>query len=118
MQILDLPSLSHSPNFKPDITSLPLRHEVSKPDRPIKNSVESFQDSLKDHIVPTRRKLTESKMKILGVLAIQGAYTQHIQHFNKVIEKLNITDLKVIKVSSDEHLQQCDALVIPGKLSS
>ncbi|CAR29202.1 hypothetical protein ZYGR_0Z01230 [Zygosaccharomyces rouxii] len=51
--------------------------------------------------------------KTIGVLALQGAFIEHIQHLNRCIEQ-NSYNLKVIAVRTAEELNQCDALVIPG----
>lgn len=53
--------------------------------------------------------------KVVGVLALQGAFTEHIQHFQKATEK-NYSKHQFIflEVRTEEELAQCDALVIPG----
>ncbi|GAV55491.1 hypothetical protein ZYGR_0AV01220 [Zygosaccharomyces rouxii] len=52
-------------------------------------------------------------VKVIGVLALQGAFIEHIQHLNRCIEQ-NSYNLKVIAVRTAEELNQCDALIIPG----
>lgn len=52
-------------------------------------------------------------MKCVGVLALQGAFLEHVQHLERcVLEKEY--DLKVITVKTPEELSRCDALIIPG----
>ncbi|ODV94655.1 hypothetical protein PACTADRAFT_43706 [Pachysolen tannophilus NRRL Y-2460] len=57
------------------------------------------------------------KQKIkLGVLAIQGAFKEHIHHFEKIIEKEQYQDyeIEVVEISQADQLISCNALVIPG----
>lgn len=51
--------------------------------------------------------------KCVGVLALQGAFVEHVQHFERCACDNNY-DLKIITVKTPEELEQCDALVIPG----
>lgn len=51
--------------------------------------------------------------KVIGVLALQGAFIEHIQHLNCCI-KDNGYDLNVIAVKTADELNKCDALIIPG----
>lgn len=52
-------------------------------------------------------------VKCVGVLALQGAFLEHVQHLERcVLEKEY--DLKVITVKTPEELSRCDALIIPG----
>lgn len=48
--------------------------------------------------------------KTVGVLALQGAFIEHIQHF----EKCQIEDINFIEVRTPEELSKCHGLVIPG----
>lgn len=52
-------------------------------------------------------------MKCVGVLALQGAFLEHVQHLERCIVD-NEYDLKVITVKTPNDLSQCDALIIPG----
>lgn len=54
-----------------------------------------------------------STAKSIGVLALQGAFAEHIQHLERCIQQNNY-HLKVFPVRTAEELRQCDALIIPG----
>ncbi|KAK6202635.1 SNO glutamine amidotransferase family-domain-containing protein [Scheffersomyces amazonensis] len=62
--------------------------------------------------------MTTSKDIILGVLALQGAFKEHLEYFQKVIEgnpeQYSKYNFKFIEVRTPEELEQCDSLVIPG----
>ncbi|GCE99436.1 senecionine N-oxygenase [Zygosaccharomyces mellis] len=51
--------------------------------------------------------------KVIGVLALQGAFIEHIQHLNCCIDQ-NGYNLNVVAVRTAEELNHCDALIIPG----
>lgn len=51
--------------------------------------------------------------KCVGILALQGAFIEHIQHLEKCITE-NKYDLSVTTVKTPEELEICDALIIPG----
>ncbi|CCE78545.1 Piso0_001171 [Millerozyma farinosa CBS 7064] len=53
--------------------------------------------------------------KIVGVLALQGAFIEHIQHFSRATENgYSKYQFEFLEVRTEEELAQCDALVIPG----
>lgn len=56
---------------------------------------------------------------IVGVLALQGAFSEHIQLLRKAAESLkarNVHDLewRFIEVRTPKELASCDALILPG----
>lgn len=52
-------------------------------------------------------------LKTIGVLALQGAFAEHINYLTQAGAELAV-DIQVIEVKTEEQLFQCDALVIPG----
>lgn len=52
----------------------------------------------------------------IGVLALQGAFREHVEYFNKVIQQLKYDQdsFTIIEVRNKEELLKCNALVIPG----
>ncbi|CAH2354281.1 probable pyridoxal 5'-phosphate synthase subunit Sno3p [[Candida] railenensis] len=48
---------------------------------------------------------------VVGVLALQGAFIEHIQIFEKIQSPVSYS---FIEVRTEEQLHSCDALVIPG----
>lgn len=52
----------------------------------------------------------------IGVLALQGAFLEHIQHLNKARANLESYGIKyqTFEVRTVEQLNECDALIIPG----
>lgn len=50
---------------------------------------------------------------IVGVLALQGAFIEHIQHFEKISPDFS-EKFQFIEVRTESQLNKCDALVIPG----
>ena len=66
--------------------------------------------------------MTIAKPVTLGVLALQGAFREHINYFKAVIqqneEKYSSYSINVIAVRTKEDLDKCDSLVIPGGESS
>jgi 5'-phosphate synthase pdxT subunit len=56
-----------------------------------------------------------TKQIVVGVLALQGAFIEHINFFIKATEAHNyVYDFKFIEVKTKEQLSQCHGLVIPG----
>lgn len=52
---------------------------------------------------------------VIGVLALQGAFHEHIAHLKTSINNLDLpTPATVMEVRTPAHLAQCQALVIPG----
>lgn len=51
---------------------------------------------------------------IIGVLALQGAFFEHIQHFKRCIDEHNYANIDIIPVRNEIDLYKCDSLVIPG----
>ena len=52
-------------------------------------------------------------MKTIGVLALQGAFIEHVDYLNQCIQKHD-HNAEVIVVKTPEELIKCDSLVIPG----
>lgn len=50
---------------------------------------------------------------VIGVLALQGAFIEHISHLQKALLKLSLT-ATVIEVRTTSQLASCSALIIPG----
>ena len=56
----------------------------------------------------------------MGVLALQGAFVEHIQLLKKAADALsqssadNINQWRFIEVRTPPQLESCDALVLPG----
>lgn len=50
---------------------------------------------------------------IIGVLALQGAFVEHIKHLQSALANLGLSG-DVIEVRTPAQLAQCSALVIPG----
>lgn len=58
----------------------------------------------------------------LGVLAIQGAFVEHVYHLKRAVDSLqehqeiNLTSssISIIEVRTKDQLEKCDGLVIPG----
>lgn len=51
----------------------------------------------------------------VGVLALQGAFYEHLQLLKKAVEVLDSSDQwQFIQVRTTEELSRCDALIIPG----
>ncbi|CAI4035798.1 hypothetical protein SMKI_08G2590 [Saccharomyces mikatae IFO 1815] len=54
---------------------------------------------------------------VIGVLALQGAFIEHIRHVEKCIDENKDqynAELSVIAVRDNNQLSKCDALIIPG----
>lgn len=66
--------------------------------------------------------MTTTKPVILGVLALQGAFREHIAYFKHLIDsnptEYSAYDFKIIEVKTKQDLELCDSLVIPGGESS
>ena len=55
----------------------------------------------------------------VGVLALQGAFAEHVRLLRQAIEQLQpespvFGDIDVLEVRTVEALHRCDALIIPG----
>lgn len=50
---------------------------------------------------------------VIGVLALQGAFIEHIKHLQSALDNLGLSG-DVIEVRTPAQLAQCSALVIPG----
>lgn len=56
-----------------------------------------------------------SGSKIIGVLALQGAFAEHIDFLNQALTELNLQNSYEVKqVRTPAQLEICTALVIPG----
>lgn len=56
--------------------------------------------------------MTVQQTITVGVLALQGAFIEHINHFKKC--QIESHDFSFIEVRTEEQLNKCQALVIPG----
>lgn len=50
----------------------------------------------------------------VGVLALQGAFIEHINLFKKAAEQETASDWEFIEVRTPQELARCDGLVLPG----
>lgn len=50
----------------------------------------------------------------VGVLALQGAFFEHIQLLKKAAEEHHSTQWEFIEVRTPQELARCDGLVLPG----
>ena len=52
----------------------------------------------------------------VGVLALQGAFHEHVQLLKKAVEQEleNLSNWEFIEVRTPQELAECDALVLPG----
>jgi len=61
---------------------------------------------------------TSSTAIAVGVLALQGAFSEHIQLLQKAAKHLGIEDPATtwtfLEVRTQKELSACDALIIPG----
>ena len=54
-------------------------------------------------------------MKVtVGVLALQGAFIEHVQLLRKAVEHDNSSEWEFIEVRTPQELARCDGLVLPG----
>ncbi len=51
---------------------------------------------------------------VIGVLALQGAFIEHVNHLQKAALSIQNHTFKIIEVRNENQLDKCDALVIPG----
>jgi len=66
--------------------------------------------------------MTQTLAITIGVLALQGAFSEHLQLLRLAIASLQSTNADIaanvswrfIEVRTPEELAQCDALIIPG----
>ncbi|KAK6464817.1 SNO glutamine amidotransferase family-domain-containing protein [Scheffersomyces coipomensis] len=62
--------------------------------------------------------MTITKEIVVGALALQGAFKEHLDYFQKVIElhpqQYNHYSFKFVEVRTESELNNCHALVIPG----
>lgn len=64
--------------------------------------------------------MTQTKLRVtVGVLALQGAFSEHIQLLRRAVQYLRThrgddSDWEMIEVRTPQELQKCDALIIPG----
>lgn len=59
--------------------------------------------------------MTVENLCKVGILALQGAFIEHIKHFEEIISKESYDcEIKAIEVRTESELRQCDALIIPG----
>lgn len=60
--------------------------------------------------------MTATGSIVIGVLAIQGAFIEHIYLLKEAVKALQLSGepVTVIEVRTREHLEKCSGLVIPG----
>lgn len=49
----------------------------------------------------------------VGVLALQGAFIEHVQLLNKAADQV-LAQWEFIEVRTPQELERCDALILPG----
>lgn len=55
-----------------------------------------------------------TKAVVVGILALQGAFIEHIHLFEEAAKLLGNHDFSFVEVRTTDQLQACKALVIPG----
>ena len=57
-----------------------------------------------------------SRVIVVGVLALQGAYIEHIKLLAEAVSQVNAKGItwKIREVRTPSELQECSALIIPG----
>lgn len=62
------------------------------------------------------KTMTVSNLKTIGVLALQGAFIEHIQHLANAVSNPEYSgyDFSFPEIKTSEALSKCDALIIPG----
>lgn len=50
----------------------------------------------------------------VGVLALQGAFIEHVQLLKTAAEQEALPDWEFIEVRTPQELDRCDGLVLPG----
>lgn len=58
----------------------------------------------------------KNESKVVGVLALQGAFSEHINMLNRIAAITNIR-IQTIEVRTIEELHRCDSLILPGTLA-
>lgn len=60
--------------------------------------------------------MTTSKHYVVGVLALQGAFREHLLYFQKVVAQHEYSKytFSFIEIKTQEQLESCASLVIPG----
>lgn len=78
-----------------------------------RDAVEIVGDSI---TTTSEHDMTQSERRIVvGVLALQGAFSEHIQLLRKAFGTVaNGVTWSAFEVRTAEQLAQCDALIIPG----
>lgn len=58
----------------------------------------------------------QTNIFVIGVLALQGGFIEHVNLVRKAAESLanKSVEIKAIEVRTVEQLDSCDALIIPG----
>mmetsp|Transcript_92524 Transcript_92524/g.178368 ORF Transcript_92524/g.178368 Transcript_92524/m.178368 type:complete len:280 (+) Transcript_92524:74-913(+) len=54
-----------------------------------------------------------ANMRTIGVLALQGAFEEHVASFERLPEEL-MQQVEIVQVRKGDELDDCDAIVIPG----
>lgn len=50
----------------------------------------------------------------VGVLALQGAFYEHVHLLKKAVEQEDSSEWEFIEVRTPQELAKCDGLVLPG----
>jgi len=58
--------------------------------------------------------MTAPQQLVIGVLALQGAFLEHINLLKKASQRYPSHHFTFTEVRTTEQLEQCDALIIPG----
>lgn len=59
--------------------------------------------------------LATTEMSVtVGVLALQGAFIEHVQLLKKAAEQEALPEWEFIEVRTPQELDRCDGLVLPG----
>ncbi|AJS65451.1 Sno1p [Saccharomyces cerevisiae YJM1419] len=63
----------------------------------------------------THSTMSRKSMKVIGVLALQGAFLEHTNHLKRCLAENDYgIKIEIKAVKTPEDLAQCDALIIPG----
>lgn len=58
--------------------------------------------------------MTQTKTVTVGVLALQGAFIEHVKHLQVAAKQIKDAEFSIIEVRTVPELESCDALVLPG----
>lgn len=60
------------------------------------------------------KDMTNQKKYTVGVLALQGAFKEHIHLLNQATNNYDGYEISYIEVRNQQQLSTCDALIVPG----